>query len=178
MVSTLGHLQVLLNHMVNKRKKLEYYPLAISLRDKKVVVVGGGAVAERKIELLLKAQALVRVVSPTLTPTLRQLAMKKRINWSRRLVRKSDVAEASIVIAATNSAKTNTDISRWAKKRKAWVNVVDKPSLSDFISPAVLHQSKTIIAVYTDGNNPVLSRDLKNFLKERWDEFLRYRNRL
>jgi len=58
------------------------------------------------------------------------------------------------------------------------VNVVDRARLSDFISPALLYMPKAIVAIYTEGKDPVLSRDLKNFLKERWDEFLSYRDRL
>lgn len=93
-------------------------------------------------------------------------------------MKKSDVRDAFIIIAATNRTRTNKEISRWAKEHKSWVNVVDKPLLSGFISPAVLRTKEALLAVYTDGRNPVLSRDLKNFLKEHWDEFLRYRSRL
>jgi len=164
--------------MDKKQKKIKYYPLAINLNDKSVAVVGGGAVAERKVKSLLEAQASVKVISLTVTPALRRLAEDKKIIWTRRFVKKSDVSHAFIVIAATNSARTNKEVSRWVKERKSWVNVVDKPLLSGFISPAVLRTKEALLAVYTDGRNPVLSRDLKNFLKEHWDEFLRYRNRL
>ena len=58
------------------------------------------------------------------------------------------------------------------------VNVVDNPSLSSFISPAVFRAGGAVVAVYTHGRDPVLSRDIKNFLKEQWDVFLSYRNRL
>lgn len=156
---------------------MRYHPIAVSLSKKPVLVIGGGPVAERKVRALLETGAKIRVVSPTATSALRRLARQKSIKWTRRPVRKSDIKDAHIITAATNSKGTNEAVSRWGRKRRIWVNVVDKPLLSDFISPAVFRTGNSIITVYTDGKDPVLSRDIKNFLKERWDDFLSYRNR-
>ena len=128
--------------------------------------------------LEIAAGARVKVVSPNLTPGLENLAKPGGIRWVARTVCKSDLHRADIVIAATFDNRANRKVSRWAKKQKTLVNVVDNSSLSDFISPALLKKRKAIIAVYTDGKDPVLSRDLKNFLKESWGVFLSYRNRL
>lgn len=157
---------------------MRYYPVALNLANKQALVAGGGKVAERKIKTLLKSGAAVKVVSPVLVPGLRKLADSGKIRWLSRQVRALDTKGADIVIAATSDAAVNKRISRWSKSQGALVNVVDKPTLSDFISPAVLTAGGAIIAVYTDAKDPVLSRDLKNFLKERWDVFLSYRNRL
>ena len=158
-------------------KNVKYYPVALKLSERLNVVVGGGQVAQRKILGLLQAGARVKVVSPNLTFKLRHLAEIGRIKWISRVVRKDDLGEG-LVIAATNQAKINNAVSLWAKKEGVLINVVDKPALSSFISPAVFRKGKAIVAVYTDGYDPVLSRDLKNFLKEQWDEFLSYRRRL
>ena len=69
-------------------------------------------------------------------------------------------------------------MSLWARKRSILVNVVDDPDLSDFISPAVFRSHNALVTVYSDGKNPVLSRDLKNYLKEQWNDFIAYRDRL
>lgn len=155
---------------------MKYYPIAIKLGKKPVVVVGGGAVAERKVKSLLEAGARVTVISPTLTAGLRRLAGRKAIGWRRRLIREVP-RKAALVVAATSNERVNRVISWWLKKRKTLVNVVDRSELSNFITPAVFRTRKAIVAVYTDGQDPVLSRDLKNFLKEYWDEFLSYRDR-
>lgn len=156
---------------------MNYLPIAIKLKNKRVIVVGGGKVAQRKIETLLDTEALVVVIAPKVTSKVRLLIEKGAINWENRRVRESDIKEARLIVAATDSQEINKDISRWAKQFKILVNVVDKQLISDFISPALLQQDKALIAVYTDGRDPVLSRDLKNYLKENWDDFLSYRDR-
>ncbi|MFH1552365.1 MAG: bifunctional precorrin-2 dehydrogenase/sirohydrochlorin ferrochelatase [Candidatus Omnitrophota bacterium] len=156
---------------------MDYLPIAVKLKDKRVVVVGGGQVALRKIKTLLDAGARVHVISPASAPGVRRLATDGAITWARRHVRRTDIRNASLVIAATNDPVVNEHISQWAREHDVSVNVVDHPAISDFISPAVIRLKKALIAVYTDGRDPVLSRDIKNFLKERWDDFLSYRNR-
>lgn len=155
-----------------------YYPIALKLKGRTALVVGGGEVAERKVKTLLQFGARVRVVSPDLTPVLRRLFKFRRVIWLNRVVRPSDVNAADIIIAATSDAAVNKKISRWARGKGILVNVVDRAKLSSFISPAILRASKAVVAVYTHGRDPGLSRDLKNFLKEHWDVFLSYRNRL
>ncbi|NQT06015.1 MAG: bifunctional precorrin-2 dehydrogenase/sirohydrochlorin ferrochelatase, partial [Candidatus Omnitrophica bacterium] len=155
-----------------------YFPLAIKLQSRLAVVIGGGKVAERKVKALLKAQARIKVISPDATGRLKELARRKDISWIRRRMRDSDIRGADIVVAATNDTQKNIEISRLAKRERIWVNIVDKPNLSDFISPAAFHRKEAIVTVYTDGKDPVLSRDVKNFLKEHWDDFLCYRHRL
>lgn len=157
---------------------LKYYPLAVRLRGRRVIVAGGGRVAERKVNALRRCAAKVVVISPTATPALRRLAGRGRIAWVRRRLRRNDISGAYLIVAATNDNDINEKVSRWARLCRVWVNVVDRTALCDFISPAVFGSGGAVITVYTDGRDPALSRDLKNFLKERWNDFLSYRNRL
>jgi siroheme synthase-like protein len=106
------------------------------------------------------------------------LAKKTKLKWLKRKVTKNDISKARIVIAATNDALVNKNVSLWSKQQGILVNIVDNPALSTFISPAVFKNNKAIIAVNSNGRDPEFSRDLKNFLKEQWDEFLSYRRRL
>jgi siroheme synthase-like protein len=163
---------------VKIENELKYYPVAVDLRGKKAVVIGGGTVAERKAISLLEGGASVHIISPDMTSSLRRLAEKRSVKWTRRTARSSDLDGAGIVIAATNDTEANRSVSRWARDKNIPVNVVDRPALSDFISPAVFRARDAIVTVYTDGKDPALSRDLKNFIKERWDEFIYSRNRL
>ena len=155
-----------------------YYPIALKLTGRTVLVIGGGQVAERKVKTLLGFGARIRVISPNLTISLKKLLQSRNITWTSRVVRSSDIKDYHIVIAATSDAAVNKNISKWAKRRGILVNVIDRAALSSFISPAILRTPKAVVAVYTHGQDPVLSRDLKNFLKESWDVFLSYRNRL
>lgn len=157
---------------------LNYHPIALRLDKEQVVIVGGGLVAERKVSSLLEANARIRLIAPRLTAQLSNLAKARRISWQKRRVSKKDISCARLVIAATDDKRVNEKVSFWAQQKNILVNVVDQPRLSTFISPAVLRKGKAIIAVYSDAKNPVLSRDLKNFLKEHWSEFLSYRYRL
>jgi len=154
---------------------LKYYPIAVRLKNKRVVIVGGGAVAERKALNLAGSGADVAVVSPEITGKISALVRTGKIRWIKRAVNRADLSGTDIVIAATSDRRINKDVSDWAGKAGALVNVVDNSALSGFISPAVLKKGKAIVAVYTDGKEPELSRDLKDFLKERWDDFLLFR---
>jgi len=158
--------------------KETYYPIAIKLKGRTVIVVGGGQVAKRKVQTLLEFGARIRVISPNLTAELQKLFRSRRITWTRRALRPLDIKGADIIIAATSDSSVNKDVSRLAKMAGIQVNVVDNPFLSSFISPAVFRAGGAVVAVYTHGRDPVLSRDIKNFLKEQWDVFLSYRNRL
>lgn len=157
---------------------MRYYPIAVRLKNQLVVIIGGGNIAERKVLNLLKSGSRVRIVSPRLTSTLHSIYRKGGLEWLSHRVKKSDLQNSQLVITATNNKRINQDVSRWAKKQRIWVNVVDQPGLSNFISVAFSHIGKAIIAVYTDGKDPALSRDLKNFMKEHWDDFLSYRRKL
>lgn len=158
-----------------KGQCVKYYPLAAALYGKPVLVVGAGGVAKRKIISLREAGACVTAVAPDAVPELRRFAEEKAIIWISRRVERSDIAGKRIVVAATSDREVNAQVSRWANEMNIPVNVVDAPRLSTFISPAVTRHGQALVAVYTDGQDPVLSRDLKNYLKEHWDDFLLYR---
>jgi len=163
--------------MKKNGKASKYYPIALELSKKLALVIGGGRVAERKVRALLTTGCRTRLISPTATPALKQMAKQGNIKWICRRARLRDLTGARIVIAATNDRSANEKMSSWARQLRIWINVVDKKDLSDFISPAVFHARSGTVTVYTDGKDPAFSRDLKNFLKEHWDDFLSYRNR-
>jgi len=148
-----------------------YYPVALKLKDKGVLVVGGGQVAERKVKTLLRFSARIRVVSPDLTVALRRLAGLRRIVWLDRTVKASDVERADLVIAATSDRNLNRRIGRDASRKGIWVNVVDDTAACDFISTAVIRKRGLVISISTGGKNPKLSKAFKDFLKGKLDEF-------
>jgi len=162
---------------MSKTHSLKHHPIAVRISGAKALVIGGGKIAERKVLSFLEAGASVEVISPDATALLRKLAGEGEISWRARRIRGKDLIGVDIAVAATNDARVNENVSRWAHKNKILINVVDNPRLSNFISPAVFRNEKGIVSVYTDGKDPAFSRDMKNFLKENWSDFLSYRNR-
>ncbi|MEW5758907.1 MAG: bifunctional precorrin-2 dehydrogenase/sirohydrochlorin ferrochelatase [Candidatus Omnitrophota bacterium] len=157
---------------------MRYYPIALNLANKKVLVVGAGKIGKRKINRLLECRAKVKVVSICANKDIRIKAKLKKIVLLRRPYKTSDTKNADLIIAATNNKTLNQRISQLANKKRVLVNVVDDSYLSNFISPAILRREKSIVAVYSDAKDPKLSKDLKNFIEDKWNEFLSYRSGL
>ncbi len=144
---------------------LPYYPAFINLNGKKCVVVGGGRVAERKIFLLIESGADITVVSPTLTRTLSNLRDKGAFFYLERTYRKSDVANAFLVIAATSDSKVNKRVSCDAPYL---VNIIDAPELSNFNSAAYINKGLMTISVSTSGSCPPLASAIRDDLKDNY----------
>ena len=144
---------------------MKYYPVFLNMQSKKVVIIGGGTVAERKAGTLLKAGARVTVVSPELTEKLGNLEQNKIIKHISRGYRKNDIKDAFLVVAATDSSDINTRVSRDAR---GLVNVVDLPSLCNFIAPSVITRGALTIAISTSGISPALAKTIRKELEKQY----------
>ncbi len=138
-----------------------YYPLFLDLADKLCIVVGGGAVAERKARGLLDAGARVRLISPEVTRGVRRLAGQGRIEVVPREYQEGDLEGAALAIAATNAEEVNMRVAKESKRLSIPLNVADNPDLGDFIVPSVVRKGPVVVAVSTSGLLPVLARKLK-----------------
>ncbi len=142
---------------------MNYYPAFLNLLSKKIVVIGGGTVAERKVLQLLRADAeTITVISPKITQWLLKERNKKRITHIRRNFRKKDLDSAFLVIAATDDPALNTKIARDAP---CLVNVVDVPAECNFIVPSVIKKGPLHIAISTSGVSPAFARTLRKDLE-------------
>jgi len=141
-------------------------PIFIKLKDKKCLVVGGGQVAERKVDFLLASQAAVTVVSPDLTTALHLYARSEKIVYHARKFRAADMDDAFLVIAATDDNETNRVIYRLAEEKNMLVNVVDVPELCNFYVPSVYQQGDLKIAISTNGKAPALARYIREGLEK------------
>ncbi len=149
-----------------------FYPVVLELADRPVLVIGGGAVAERKAEGLLAAGARVTVVSPTLTGRLAAWAHGGQVRWMKASYRRGDLAGYALVFVATDDGEVNAEVAGEARARGIWVNAADDPGRSDFILPAVLRRGPLTVAVSTSGRCPALSRMIREQLEEYFvDEF-------
>jgi len=157
------------------RKPAEtYYPVFLDLRNKEVIVIGGGKVAERKIFSLLKAGASVTVISPLITKKLEKELGRGRITHIPREYRKGDLKRAFLVVSATDSSPMNERVSREAP---CPVNVVDTPHLCSFIVPSVVHRNPLTLAISTSGISPALAKTIRKELESLYGpEFSRYLN--
>lgn len=141
--------------------KNSYYPLFLDITHKPCLVIGGGRVAERKVKILLRFDALVRLISPKVTQTLIRLAEKGKIEIIKREYEEGDLKGAVLVFAATNKEEINRRIRKEAEKRHIPVNVVDNPDLCDFVVPSIVKKGPIVIAISTSGTMPLLSKKLR-----------------
>ena len=143
---------------------MKFLPIFLDLADKKCVVVGGGEVAQRKAKLLLRASAKVNIISVEFTQSLRELS-DSRSTLIEQAFTPSHLAGAALIVAATDSAKTNKEVAKIATELNIPVNVVDMPELCSCIMPALIDRSPVVIAVSTGGNSPVLTRKIKELVE-------------
>ncbi|MDP6313140.1 MAG: siroheme synthase CysG [Arenicellales bacterium] len=140
---------------------MDFFPVFLRLKDSPCVVVGGGGVAERKVDLLLRADARVTVVAPQLVDSLHTLCTAGTISWLQAQFQPGQLDNARMVIAATDDQAVNVAVSQAAQARQLPVNVVDQPSLCTFTVPSIVDRSPVVIAIGTGGTSPILGRLLR-----------------
>jgi precorrin-2 dehydrogenase / sirohydrochlorin ferrochelatase len=143
-----------------------HYPLFLNITGKPCIVMGGGKIAERKVAMLLKFNAKVKLISPKITVALSKLSKSGRIEVVEREYKDGDLDGASLVFAATNRKEINIKIKKEAEMKGILVNVVDDPVLCDFIVPSIVKKDPIVIAISTSGVLPSLSRKLKEEISE------------
>lgn len=144
---------------------MEYLPLFVSLKKKPVLVVGGGDVAFRKIQILQKTGAIIKVIARTLCPELKQKLFKNKIIWISKTFHSVMLNNIFLVIAATDDTYLNNIIFKQAEKRYILINTVDDQSKCSFIFPAIIDRSPIIIGISSCGTAPVLVRILREKLE-------------
>lgn len=144
---------------------LPFYPALLDLKDRLVLLVGGGRVAARKLASLLEAGARVRLVSLALCPEARELAAGPGVELMERGFQAGDVEGAWLVISATDNEELNRAVARAAETARVFVNVVDVPPLCSFIVPAVVRRGELTVAVSTGGASPAAARRLRQSLE-------------
>jgi len=145
------------------------YPIMLQMTGKKVVVVGGGKVAERKISGLLETGAAITVISPIATDTIHRLALEGDIVWQERSFTKDDLLDAYMIFAATDNAEINQLVKKAASDRQL-VSIADDPDGSDFHVPANFRRGRLCISVSTEGASPFLAGKIRAQLEEQFDE--------
>jgi uroporphyrin-III C-methyltransferase/precorrin-2 dehydrogenase/sirohydrochlorin ferrochelatase len=144
---------------------VNYFPVFFDLTGQKVLVVGGGEVALRKISMLERTGALITVVAPDIAPELMALAAAGTLKLSIREFEPLDLDGARLVIVATSRRAVNRWIATLSESRNIPVNVVDDAQASRFIVPAIIDRDPVLVAISTGGTAPVLARRLRERLE-------------
>lgn len=140
---------------------MRYFPIFLDLNQKPVLVVGGGEVACRKVDMLLRAGALVTVVSPKIHSSLEQAELRGEIAWVKGFYHASMLDGFIQVWATTDNPDLNHQVHADAKAANILVNVVDDTPFCDFITPSIINRGKIQIAISSGGGAPVLIRQLR-----------------
>lgn len=144
---------------------MDYFPIFLRLTDEPVLVVGGGEVAARKIDLLLRTGAKVTVVAPALVESLAAKAAAGTLTHLAEEFQPEQLNGMRLVIAATDRRSVNAWVAHQAERRNVPVNVVDDRELSRFIVPAIVDRSPVVVAIASSGDAPVLARRLREKLE-------------
>ncbi|WP_192458800.1 siroheme synthase CysG [Musicola keenii] len=144
---------------------MNYLPIFVDLRQRPVLVVGGGDVAARKISLLLRAGAEVRVAALALSEPVAEAHTAGRLAWVAREFIPALLDDVFLVIAATDDAELNARVSEAAAQRHLLVNVVDDQPKCSFIFPSLVDRSPLMVAISSGGQAPVLARLLREKLE-------------
>lgn len=125
------------------------YPVGLDLEGRRVVVIGGGSVAQRRIPVLLEAGAAVHLVSPEITPTLQALVDAGRIWWQAREYHTGDLEGAWYVVAATKDSLVNARVAAEAEQLRAFCVRSDAVKSGTAVTPAVVRRGEMLVAVLT-----------------------------
>ncbi|MGZ8270616.1 MAG: siroheme synthase CysG [Methylophilus sp.] len=140
---------------------MQALPIFFNIKHRLCIVIGGGDVATRKVAMLLKADASVTLVSPTLCQELSLLVEAGKIQYQKSTFEAKHLHGACLVIAATDNEVVNEAVSIAAKSQNIPVNVVDAPDLCTFTMGSIIDRSPVVIAVSSEGKAPVLARYIR-----------------
>lgn len=149
-----------------------YFPMFVDLSDKKIVVAGGGNVAARRVDTLLRFAEDITVVAPMFCERLRELGGEGRVRCIGRAYEKGDIRGADLVLAATDSGKVNRVIGEDCREeerrsgRRVFFNAADDKELCDFYFPAVVETDGVIIGINSAGRNPAEVRRVRERLQK------------
>ena len=151
-----------------ERPDLHGFPLMVLLNDRKVVVVGGGHIATRKVETLLTGNANnITVVSPEVSDELARLEQDGIVKIVYKKFEDSDIDDAYFVVTATDDAQVNRNVYEAGEKRKIFVNSADDPVNCSSILMSTVRQGDITIAISTAGKSPAFAKWCGKYLRSR-----------
>jgi precorrin-2 dehydrogenase / sirohydrochlorin ferrochelatase len=151
-------------------KYMSLYPIFLKLEGRKVLIVGGGAVAEQKLEGVLRSATNVTVISPKVTERISRWAAEGRLQHMAIEYHAGAAQGCFLVIACTDSELVNRAVYEEASKSGAIVNAVDDPDYCNFYAPALVNRGDFQIAISTGGASPALAQRVRRELEQKYGE--------
>lgn len=145
---------------------MKYFPVFLDANYIAATVIGGGEVASRKIELLLKSTVNITIMSQDVCASVERLINLHQLTWLKHNYQKGYFSQSNIVIAATDDNLVNKAIAEEAHSLNILTNVVDQPELCTYITPAIIDRSPMIIALSSSGSAPILIRMLREQIEK------------
>lgn len=145
---------------------MKYFPVFLDANYISAMIIGGGEVASRKIELLLKSTTNITVMSKDVCASVERLINLHQLTWLKHNYQTGHFSHINIVIAATDDSSVNKAISEEARTLNILTNVVDQPELCTYITPAIIDRSPMIIALSSSGSAPILIRMLREQIEK------------
>lgn len=147
--------------------QLDFYPINLKMKDKNILIIGGGKVGLRKFERLSLTTAQIKVVSPDFNQGFNQYLEQKtaRYTFLKREFKEEDLSKQDLVFIATNKAELNKKIAFLARKNKALINVADNSAKSDFNVPALVKRGDLNLTISSGGKLPALSKNIRKKLE-------------
>ncbi len=145
---------------------MKYFPIYLDANYINAMIIGGGEVAARKIDLLLKSTTNITIMSETLNSSVERLVNLHQLTWLKHNYQPGHFNHYNIVIAATDSSEVNSAVAAESKQLKILTNVVDQPELCNYITPAIIDRAPMIIAMSSSGSAPILLRMLREQIEK------------
>ena len=140
-------------------------PLSLNLEGQPCLIVGGGNVASRKIQVLAEAGAKLTIVSPELDQKVVRLVRAREINYVQRVFEDADIEGQLFVVAATNKRDINSRVFTACQKKCVLINTVDDPELCTATFPSIVYRNPVTVAISTGGTSPTLARRIRGQLE-------------
>ncbi|WP_310605215.1 precorrin-2 dehydrogenase/sirohydrochlorin ferrochelatase family protein [Anaerosporobacter sp.] len=142
-----------------------YFPIFIDLTDKRVVVIGGGVIATRRVQTLCSFGCNIEVIAPEVSDEIKKLAEEKKIVWYARAYQENDVVGATIVVTATNQRMINHQVGLECAKLAIPVSVADSKEESTFYFPGIAKVDSVVVGVTASGTNHHLAKKVTDKIK-------------
>ena len=161
---------------MNKEQKMErkcipYFPLFVDISGKKVYVVGAGTIANRRIRTLSDFTEHLYVIAPEVNPELINMENDGLLTILRKKYEDGDLADADMVIAATNDHKTNEEIYVYCREKGILVNVCSDKDMCDFYFPGLIMKDNIVVGVTANGTNHKAARKAADEIREMFEKW-------
>ncbi|MDO6426139.1 NAD(P)-dependent oxidoreductase [Thalassotalea sp. 1_MG-2023] len=145
---------------------MNYFPIFLTANRINALIVGGGDVAARKIELLLKANCTITVMSEKCNETVERLIDNESLEHLPHQYQANNLQQFNLIIAATDDEAVNQQVAANAHQLDILVNVVDQPALCSWITPSIIDRDPMLIALSSSGSAPILLRMLREQIEK------------